>query len=326
MEELEVLTEEEIVTDDTLEPAASEETSVSAQNLVDEFKKNYDMDIDFNDITILMELKERIDKENCTNIYAELPKSVQKLIRKSFSEAFNGDIDINTLDTISSVFLSELFSSAELDGYIKEFNDVMGDISSRVKEENITNDAKLDEVFEKVTKVYETTRELVESEPDTAERGELTYNTFMTAITLENILKTISERPSVLNRAYKESRNFKSYAMSFDRKFCCGESNVKIRTLEGICYGLQSNATVSEEFAKTICILIANEVSERNLEDVYDKWYVYYMSEVVYLLHKTTLVGDVSSRTNDAITSICNQLNELVLAKASRKGKGKKRG
>lgn len=300
--------------------------SVTTDSLAKEFKDNYGLDIKYEDIACLIELKKRLATDPTTNIYAELPTSVQKAVKNAFGQAFGGaqNMSISDLNYVSNVFIDEIFTSAELDGYITEFNEALSDLRDRTKEENIENDCRLDDIFEKVTTMYEK-RDTYEDE-ESKVKAEKTHEAFMTAISFSKILESIEERPSRLNRAFKEAARFNSYAMDFDSKFCCGESNVKVRTLEAVRWALAENAFINEDYAKTICILIAENTRERNIDDIYDKWYVYYLTEVSYLLHKTTLVGDVTSKTSEAIKSICAKLDDLCVEKAARKGKGKKRG
>lgn len=309
-------------------PEPTEDSGPSINNLLDEFKTKYGIELSVTAIKELMELKERIDTgDKLTNTFAQLPTPLQKIIRTEFAPAFGNDPAAHELDFMASAFINELFQSAELDGYLNEFNDVMNDMKSRTTEVNIENDARLDSVLDRVNKLYETRTTLREkNDEESAVKVEKTYEAFTNAITMAPILKEIEERPSKLNRAFKSIGDFDMYAMKFDSKFCCTESNVKVRTLEGVYWGLVSNAHVSEEVAKTICILVAeNTIYSRDVNNVYDKWYVYYMTEVLFLLHKSTLLGDVTAQMNESVKTISNLVTTLKIEKEIRKGKGNKK-
>ena len=274
-----------------------------------------------------------------------MPRGIQGIIKSTYAEIYP-DIDekspesIPVLNYLAREFILNLYSSTEMGQFIAEYTEAMSDIQNRTGSENIMTDARYDACYDKIKDAYENEcpklqaeyDELKDSNPEEAEKikGKIerisrAYTDFEDAISYSRIIQKITERPSILNRAYKDAKYYTKTCMDFDSKFCCEDSNVKIRTLEAVFRSLTMNSFIPDDAAKTICNLIWMEVYDKDIHNVSDKWYVYYLVDIACMLHRTSGFGTVSEKTTAAFREIVRRINVLKDEKEIRKGKKKRR-
>lgn len=324
------------------------DTNISSSEILNEIEKTYGVKLDVSDVLNLIEIKDRLTSKSpgqIVNAYAEMPRGIQGIIKSTYAEIYP-DIDekspesIPVLNYLAREFILNLYSSTEMGQFIAEYTEAMSDIQNRTGSENIMTDARYDACYDKIKDAYENEcpklqaeyDELKDSNPEEAEKikGKIerisrAYTDFEDAISYSRIIQKITERPSLLNRAYKDAKYYTKTCMDFDSKFCCEDSNVKIRTLEAVFRSLTMNSFIPEDAAKTICNLIWMEVYDKDIHNVSDKWYVYYLVDIACMLHRTSGFGTVSEKTTAAFREIVRRINVLKDEKEIRKGKKKRR-
>ena len=324
------------------------DTNISSSEILNEIEKTYGVKLDVSDVLNLIEIKERLTSQSpgqIVNAYAEMPRGIQAIIKSTYAEVYpnmdeKSPESIPVLNYLAREFILNLYSSTEMGQFIAEYTEAMNDIQNRTGSENIMTDARYDACYDKIKDAYENEcpklqaeyDELKESNPEEAEKvkGKIeriskAYTDFEDAVSYTRIIQKITERPSILNRAYKDTKYFTKTCMDFDSKFCCEDSNVKIRTLESVFRSLMLNSFMREDAAKTICNLIWMEVYDKDIHNVSDKWYVYYLVDIAYMLHRTSGFGTVSEKTTEAFREIVRRINVLKDEKEIRKGKKKRR-
>lgn len=308
------------------------EIKVSADAVKASIAKQFGTDVSTADIKILIELKERLAQDDTlTNPYYELPSVFQRMIREQFASLVDTEErkdNISNLNFISKEFINTVFDSAELEQCLKEFKDATDTLEKRATAENIMIDSRYDSMLETVTNMYENDYDHISvTDPDKAERIKNAYNTLNQAMDLTNIIKDITDNPSHLNRTYKDIRVFGNWAQDYNAKFCGdGDSVVKYKTLDALyislkLQGLKEDPKENDVYAKTICGLIYKDLIKIDKTDTIGQWYTYWLSDMVYNLHKTTTFGDVSSRLNTAIKTIVDKIDDLVASKELRNKK-----
>lgn len=289
------------------------------------FKDNYNVDISIGDVSILMDVVNRMkNKDTVLNPYAELPVSIREAIRNTFkdiTDVSDTPENMSNLNFLAKEFIVGLYHSAEIGQILDEYNEAVSQIQERTDKEHVMVDYRYDGVLEKITNAYKEVVEDPEKNPEVAQRVMKAYEFFTNAISMKRIITAIDERPSILNRTYKDIRYFQRWCMDYDSKWCCdGNTKIKFRTLEAI-YGSLRALDLDEETAKTICGLLVKELAPLDKNDVHDKYYAYYMSDIIFMLHKTTLFGEVSSKMNEAINELKKRISALRDSKELRNKK-----
>lgn len=295
------------------------------------------------EIHTFMELVTRIkSKEKINNIFAELPPTFKRQVLKTMGETNEEEV-LTSNPTICNFLAKELIQdivgNTAFDSLISEYNKEMATVNSDLKNGKTLVSAYNDVMRETMTVKYlEIAKELREKgNEETAVYYEKLSESYSDAYSFKRIKDAIEAKPSLINRAYKESKHYESYAYDFSMKYCMNIKTIKnaegkdismpsIRTLDSACKALQrSGVLLNEDFAKALCVLIYLVYADVDITNIHEYTHLYFLIDSIYVLDKASNSGYAIEETINNISAIEKKFEELLADKASIKYNKKKK-
>lgn len=300
-------------------------------------------EVPVSEVHIFMDLIKRVrSKEKINNIFAELPPTFKRHILKQM-----GQIDEAAAFTANPTFcnflakelIQDIVGNTAFDSLISEYNKEMSTVNSDLKNGKTLVSAYNDVMRETMTTKYQEIADKLRADGDeeTAVYYEKLIASYKDAYNLKKLKEAIEERPSLLNRAYKEIKHYEQYAFDFSMKFCMNVTPIKnaqgeevempsIKTLDAVYNALmRSGVFTNEDTAKTLCVLIYLIYSDTDISNIHEYTLLYFIIDSLYVLDRASKVGDSIEETLENLGWFENTLEEMLVNKMADK-KSKKKG
>ena len=263
------------MTDEELNDVPASTLEVEDQDIISKVKKSYS-NIDDQDVIDLLNVMKRYQSGEKFNVYEALPKVIRVEIDKAAFES--GVADKSIINFFAKNFINDLISDTymgkEIEDFQKEMEELtapMGNIPGLIID-TYTDDLKVK--FE--DKMLELADNIQEENAEKAETLREIAANFKSSYTLDKIKKTLEEKPSLANRAYKDGRDkYETYKRDFDNKFI--DTKPRIKPFESINNALKFKLGYSDDYAKAFSILVYNSIMAEDDGSVKSHIYAYYL-------------------------------------------------
>lgn len=325
-----IKTTEETSNDEDYKPMSVEEMNdVPATKLnVDEslltsaITKEYS-DVSTEDAMELIKVMNRYKSGEKFKVFDALPESLRNIISKEAMESGAGSKSI--MEFFAKNFINGLVSDTYIDKEIKDFNEEMKQVTEPMK--NIAGsvmDEYSDEIYNKYTvEMEKKAEELKETNPEKAKQLLNIADNYREAFNF-NRVKTLIEKRSNINWAYKEARDHWS-------KLCdkYKEAVSKVTpTPRDISQCLMTLSTLGypEQYTKTFIVLLAKTITDAvEVGTIEEHIYAYYASNAIYTIAFTANGSKVNAIVDENITSLMNEINDYMVPLTSRNTKKNKK-
>lgn len=289
--------------------------------------------IQFMDLINRIKTKQKV--ASYPNLFAELPSSLKNSILVSIGGQYDGS-DPRFLDYLAKELIQDVLGSSAFNEIIKEYNDEVNNVNDDLKNGRTLISAQCDVIKDTMTVKYKdlSTKLREEGNIEAAEYYEGLTDSYERAIQFKSIFELIEAKPSFVNRCYKETRFFNRYCRDFADKFCVSN---KITTSEGkeihmptiktlmTVYTSLININISEDYAKTICVMIYYALYNNDINIVKEMTEVYYLIDLVSILSRSSKVGDAIEEVYKNIAKLIEKIDTMLQEKESRQKKSKKK-
>lgn len=311
---------------------------VNNKSILKSIKEVSGLNIPDAEMVQFMDLINRIKtKKNAAvypNLYAELPKSLKANILASIGGEYTGS-DPLFLDYLAKELIQDILGSTAFNDIIDEYNAELATVNSDLKNGKTLISAQCDVINDTMTVKYKDLSAKLREEGniEAAEYYESLTKAYERAINFSAIFERIEEKESFINRCYKETRFFNRYCRDFADKFCVDN---KITTSDGkevpmphiktlmAVYNSLVCIQISEEYAKTICVMIYYAVSDKDINKVDEMTEVYYLIDLLSILFQSSKVGDAVEKVYENIAKLIARIDIMLENKAARQKKPKK--
>lgn len=328
------LTEEDLKFDESL---FNQDTS-NKSNILKSIKEVSGIDISDSEMVQFIELINRVKtKQNAAvypNLFAELPPSLKKSILANLGGEYTGN-DPLFMDYLAKELIQDVLGSTAFNSIINEYNESVASVQNDLKSGRTLVSAQLDVTRDTMTKKYKELADKLREDGKTeaADYYDSLVVSYERAYGFKAIFEMIEQRPSLINRCYKETRFFNRYCRDFADKFC-GEnvltptddknkSMPTIRTLMA-AYSSLCNIGIGEDFAKTICVMIYYAVHDFDTNKVQDMVELYLLIDAIYVIDKASITGDAVEEIHKNICLLSEKIAGMLNEKESRHNKPKK--
>lgn len=287
-------------------------------------------DVDARDAAQLITVMNRYKSGEKFNVFDALPDSLKNIINK---EAMAVGADRSTINFFAKSFINDLVNNTFLEQEIQDFNKDLAEVMAPMG--NIAGtmmDEYNDEVYDKFTTDLIAKSELLRyaDEPNVEKADQLVRiaNNFTEAVKMTRLIKFVKEKPSFINRYYKNSRdNWNKIVADFDIK----ASTVSPRPRDLMsCYNGLISAGCEDYVARTITALAAdsviNAINDGSLEE---HVYGYYLTNSLMTLGITAntsrIVADIKDAVNELDLIITKTMLPLIARNTKKQRKRNKR-
>ena len=287
-------------------------------------------DVDARDAAQLITVMNRYKSGEKFNVFDALPDSLKNIINK---EAMAVGADRSTINFFAKSFINDLVNNTFLEQEIQDFNKDLAEVMAPMG--NIAGtmmDEYNDEVYDKFTTDLIAKSELLRyaDEPNVEKADQLVRiaNNFTEAVKMTRLIKFVKEKPSFINRYYKNSRdNWNKIVADFDVK----ASTVSPRPRDLMsCYNGLISAGCEDYVARTITALAAdsviNAINDGSLEE---HVYGYYLTNSLMTLGITAntsrIVADIKDAVNELDLIITKTMLPLIARNTKKQRKRNKR-
>ena len=294
------------------------------EDVKSKIKESYN-GIDDDDVTTILNVMKRYQSGEKFNVYQALPTVFRNEINKAAMEA--GVTDKDTINFFAKNLINDIIS----DTYIgKEFNDFQTELEEATAPMNnmqgLIFDTYTDDLKVKFEdNMLELAEKIKEEEPDKSEKLIKMANNFKATYTLSKISDSIKEKPSLINRAYKDGRDsFEKIKDNFNEHF--KDSKPRVKPFETIMLPLTQKLGYSDEYAKTLAVLINNSImSEITDNDVESHIYAYFMVYGFLNINLTANSSELTKTLCESIFDIMQSIESYMTAVNSSKKNRKKK-
>ena len=279
-------------------------------------------DVDARDAAQLITVMNRYKSGEKFNVFDALPDSLKNIINK---EAMAVGADRSTINFFAKSFINDLVNNTFLEQEIQDFNKDLAEVMAPMG--NIAGtmmDEYNDEVYDKFTTDLIAKSELLRyaDEPNVEKADQLVRiaNNFTEAVKMTRLIKFVKEKPSFINRYYKNSRdNWNKIVADFDVK----ASTVSPRPRDLMsCYNGLISAGCEDYVARTITALAAdsviNAINDGSLEE---HVYGYYLTNSLMTLGITANTSRIVADIKDAVNELDLIITETMLPLIARNTK-----
>lgn len=279
-------------------------------------------DVDARDAAQLITVMNRYKSGEKFNVFDALPDSLKNIINK---EAMAVGADRSTINFFAKSFINDLVNNTFLEQEIQDFNKDLAEVMAPMG--NIAGtmmDEYNDEVYDKFTTDLIAKSELLRyaDEPNVEKADQLVRiaNNFTEAVKMTRLIKLVKEKPSFINRYYKNSRdNWNKIVTDFDAK----ASTVSPRPRDLMsCYNGLISAGCEDYVARTITALAAdsviNAINDGSLEE---HVYGYYLTNSLMTLGITANTSRIVADIKDAVNELDLIITETMLPLIARNTK-----
>ena len=279
-------------------------------------------DVDARDAAQLITVMNRYKSGEKFNVFDALPDSLKNIINK---EAMAVGADRSTINFFAKSFINDLVNNTFLEQEIQDFNKDLAEVMAPMG--NIAGtmmDEYNDEVYDKFTTDLIAKSELLRyaDEPNVEKADQLVRiaNNFTEAVKMTRLIKLVKEKPSFINRYYKNSRdNWNKIVADFDAK----ASTVSPRPRDLMsCYNGLISAGCEDYVARTITALAAdsviNAINDGSLEE---HVYGYYLTNSLMTLGITANTSRIVADIKDAVNELDLIITETMLPLIARNTK-----
>ena len=279
-------------------------------------------DVDARDAAQLITVMNRYKSGEKFNVFDALPDSLKNIINK---EAMAVGADRSTINFFAKSFINDLVNNTFLEQEIQDFNKDLAEVMAPMG--NIAGtmmDEYNDEVYDKFTTDLIAKSELLRyaDEPNVEKADQLVRiaNNFTEAVKMTRLIKLVKEKPSFINRYYKNSRdNWNKIVADFDVK----ASTVSPRPRDLMsCYNGLISAGCEDYVARTITALAAdsviNAINDGSLEE---HVYGYYLTNSLMTLGITANTSRIVADIKDAVNELDLIITETMLPLIARNTK-----
>lgn len=280
-------------------------------------------DVSTEDAMELIKVMNRYKAGEKFKVFDALPESLRNIISKEAMESGAGSKSI--MEFFAKNFINGLVSDTYIDKEIKDFNEEMKQVTEPMK--NIAGsvmDEYSDEIYNKYTvEMEKKAEELKETNPEKAKQLLTIADNYKKAFNFDRV-KTLIERQSNINWAYKEARDHWS-------KLCdkYKEAVSKVTpTPRDISQCLMTLSTLGypEQYTKTFIVLLAKTITDAiEVGTVEEHIYAYYASNAIYTIAFTANSSKVNKIVDESITNIMNKINDYMVPLTSRNTKKNKK-
>lgn len=301
------------------------ELKVEDNDIVSKIKEEYG-NIDDQDVIDIISVMKRYQSGEKFNVYSSLPKILRNEIDKAAMEV--GVVDRSTINFFAKNFINDLISDTYIGKEFKNFQEELEEVTKPMNNiqgfiiDTYTDDLKV-KFEDNMLEYSETTKE---SDPEKSERFKKIAENFKATYTLSKILDDITERPSLINRAYKDARdNFDRIKEDFNEKF--KDSKPRVKPLETVLTPLMYKLGYPDDYSKTFAVLINNSILKETSDDTMENHIYAYFLMLGFV--NINLTADSSQLTKSLCESIFNIMNSIesymTAINSSKKGKKKRR-
>ena len=263
------------MTDEELNDVPASTLEVEDQDIISKVKKSYS-NIDDQDVIDLLNVMKRYQSGEKFNVYEALPKVIRVEIDKAALES--GVTDKSIINFFAKNFINDLISDTymgkEIEDFQKEMEELtapMGNIPGLIID-TYTDDLKVK--FE--DKMLELADNIQEENAEKAETLREIAANFKSSYTLDKIKKTLEEKPSLANRAYKDGRDkYETYKRDFNDRF--KDTKPRVKPFESINNALKFKLGYSDDYAKAFSVLVYNSIMAEDDGSVKSHIYAYYL-------------------------------------------------
>lgn len=312
------------MTDEELNDVPASTLEVEDQDIISKVKKSYS-NIDDQDVIDLLNVMKRYQSGEKFNVYEALPKVIRVEIDKAAFES--GVADKSIINFFAKNFINDLISDTymgkEIEDFQKEMEELtapMGNIPGLIID-TYTDDLKVK--FE--DKMLELADNIQEENAEKAETLREIAANFKSSYTLDKIKKTLEEKPSLANRAYKDGRDkYETYKRDFDHKFI--DTKPRIKPFESINNALKFKLGYSDDYAKAFSILVYNSIMAEDDGSVKSHIYAYYLMLGFININLTANNSEIMKTFCENIYGIMHMIETYMESiKSNKKKKGNKR-
>ena len=312
------------MTDEELNDVPASTLEVEDQDIISKVKKSYS-NIDDQDVIDLLNVMKRYQSGEKFNVYEALPKVIRVEIDKAAFES--GVADKSIINFFAKNFINDLISDTymgkEIEDFQKEMEELtapMGNIPGLIID-TYTDDLKVK--FE--DKMLELADNIQEENAEKAETLREIAANFKSSYTLDKIKKTLEEKPSLANRAYKDGRDkYETYKRDFDNKFI--DTKPRIKPFESINNALKFKLGYSDDYAKAFSILVYNSIMAEDDGSVKSHIYAYYLMLGFININLTANNSEIMKTFCENIYGIMHMIETYMESiKSNKKKKGNKR-
>lgn len=312
------------MTDEELNDVPASTLEVEDQDIISKVKKSYS-NIDDQDVIDLLNVMKRYQSGEKFNVYEALPKVIRVEIDKAAFES--GVADKSIINFFAKNFINDLISDTymgkEIEDFQKEMEELtapMGNIPGLIID-TYTDDLKVK--FE--DKMLELADNIQEENAEKAETLREIAANFKSSYTLDKIKKTLEEKPSLANRAYKDGRDkYETYKRDFDNKFI--NTKPRIKPFGSINNALKFKLGYSDDYAKAFSILVYNSIMAEDDGSVKSHIYAYYLMLGFININLTANNSEIMKTFCENIYGIMHMIETYMESiKSNKKKKGNKR-
>ena len=312
------------MTDEELNDVPASTLEVEDQDIISKVKKSYS-NIDDQDVIDLLNVMKRYQSGEKFNVYEALPKVIRVEIDKAAFES--GVADKSIINFFAKNFINDLISDTymgkEIEDFQKEMEELtapMGNIPGLIID-TYTDDLKVK--FE--DKMLELADNIQEENAEKAETLREIAANFKSSYTLDKIKKTLEEKPSLANRAYKDGRDkYETYKRDFNDRF--KDTTPRIKPFESINNALKFKLGYSDDYAKAFSVLVYNSIMAEDDGSVKSHIYAYYLMLGFININLTANNSEIMKTFCENIYGIMHMIETYMESiKSNKKKKGNKR-
>lgn len=301
------------------------ELKVEDEDVVDKIKEEYG-NIDDQDVLDIIDVMKRYQSGEKFNVYSSLPKILRDEIDKSAMEV--GVVDRSTINFFAKNFINDLISNTYINKEFKNFQEELEEVTKPMDNvQGLIIDTYTDDLKTKFEdNMLEYSDKTKETDPEKSERFKRIAENFKASYTLSKIINSITEKPSLINRAYKDARdNFNKIQEQFDEKF--KDSKPRVKSLKTVLAPLMFKLGYSDDMAKTFAVLINNSILAETSDGTMETHiYAYFVMLGFVNINLTANSSQLTKSLCEAILNIMNSIESYMTAiNSSKKGKKKRR-
>lgn len=302
------------------------ELEVADDNITKALEENYGIS-DAKEAFQLIDVMKRYKNKEKFNVFEALPESIKSIIQK---EAMENGIDRSAMNFFAKSFINDLVSNSYMETVVKDFQQEMNEVLEPLN--NIAGtmiDEYSDELYDKFTvTLLQKAEEIKDTEPEKYETIIRTSEAFKQAVGLDRVIETITNKPSLINRAYKTARDRWDRFVS-DYTEAIAKVNPSPKSIEDIMMGVLymfkgKTENLDTVLIRSIIVLIGNSVIEAiNKDSVEERAYAYYSTLSLFTAGYTAKGNKSRDITVNGINVIFNKAVEYMASVHSSKKKNK---